>query len=252
MTQDNDKHDRSLGLTPAQVLGSALAAMSGAFLASWLGTAGTLVGAAVGSVVATIGAAIYTHSLRRTAEAVKRTAAQARHSALLTGAVPQPESHRASEAPVRDPNAPRPGDPDPAAPVEPGDSVDAPGAGVPLSQRLDLPWIKVAFASLVVLIAALGGITAVELITGKPLSSLLGGDAGSGTTVQHVVGNQHSNKDTTPPKKTPDSPAPSSKPSEQPQQPVPSTTPEPTPLPSTTPAPQVDPSDLPAPDDTTP
>ena len=68
MTDDNDRKDRSrLGLSPAQVTGSALAAMSGAFLASWFGTTGTLVGAAVGSVVATVGAAIYTHSLRRTA-----------------------------------------------------------------------------------------------------------------------------------------------------------------------------------------
>ena len=39
---------------------------------------GTIIGAAVGSVVATVGAAIYTCSLKRTSDAVRRTAAQVR------------------------------------------------------------------------------------------------------------------------------------------------------------------------------
>ncbi|HQR27970.1 MAG TPA: hypothetical protein PLP61_13100 [Nocardioides sp.] len=54
-----------LGLSPAQVAGSALAAVSGAVLASWLGVTGTLVGAALGSIVGTVGAATYTYSLQR-------------------------------------------------------------------------------------------------------------------------------------------------------------------------------------------
>jgi hypothetical protein len=61
-----------LGLSAAQVAGSALAAVSGAFLASWLGVTGTLVGAAVGSVVGTVGSASYTYSLRR-GQALMRT-----------------------------------------------------------------------------------------------------------------------------------------------------------------------------------
>jgi len=229
MTKDNSTHDRSLGLTPAQVVGSALAAMSGAFLASWLGTTGTLVGAAVGSVVATIGAAIYTHSLRRTAEAVKRTAVQARHGVLLTGAVPRP-----------DPNAPRRGEPvaPTRAEVEPTERRGR------LATLLDLPWLKVTLASLAVLVAALGGVTAVEGITGKPIASLLGQDDGTGTTVGHVVGSDTSStpSDKTPKQQTPATPdpTPSEAPSEQPRQPVPSTSP--TPTPSTGP-------DTPAPDD---
>ena len=55
-----------LGLSPAQVAGSALAAVSGALLASFAGTTGTIIGTAIGSVVATVGAAIYTQSLRTT------------------------------------------------------------------------------------------------------------------------------------------------------------------------------------------
>ena len=62
----------TLGITPAQVAGSVLASVSGAFLASWLGVAGTLIGAALLSTVATIGSAIYTYSLRRGHEVVRR------------------------------------------------------------------------------------------------------------------------------------------------------------------------------------
>ena len=72
MTNENPRTDRKLELSPAQVAGSALAAVSGAFFASWAGTAGTLIGAALGSVIATVGAATYTWSLRRTRDAVRR------------------------------------------------------------------------------------------------------------------------------------------------------------------------------------
>ena len=54
-----------LGISTAQVAGSALAAVSAAFFASWLGVAGTLIGAALGSVVGTVGSASYTYSLQR-------------------------------------------------------------------------------------------------------------------------------------------------------------------------------------------
>jgi hypothetical protein len=235
MTQDNDKHDRALGLSPAQVAGSALAAMSGAFFASWLGTTGTLIGAAVGSVVATIGAAIYTHSLRRTGTVVKRTAVQVRHGALLTGAVPRPDPGTASDGPVRDPNAPREGDP----PVEEAADHGDKGRGrlsTFVSEKLDLSWVRVALASLAVLVVALAGITVVEAITGKPIASWFGRDGGTGTTVGHVVGsdNKSSEQDKAPRKQTPvtPKPTPSESPSPEPQEPVPSTPSVPTPTPS--------------------
>lgn len=57
--------DPRLGISTAQVAGSALAAVSAAFFASWLGVAGTLIGAALGSVVGTVGSASYTYSLQR-------------------------------------------------------------------------------------------------------------------------------------------------------------------------------------------
>src|SRR5438045_3468858 len=47
-----------------QVSASALAAVSSAVLLSTVGVAGTIIGAAIGSVVATAGSSIYSHYLR--------------------------------------------------------------------------------------------------------------------------------------------------------------------------------------------
>jgi hypothetical protein len=230
MTQDNDRNDRSLGLSTAQVVGSALAAMSGAVSASWLGTTGTLIGAAVGSVIATVGASIYTHSLRRTGQVVKRTAVVVRQGAPFTGAVPRPDPGMASDAPVRDPNAPEAGD-ETTEPLDRDETSERSGRFSRLfSGGRDLPWVKVSLASLAVLVAALGGITAVEAITGKPISSLLGGDDSDGTTVGHVVGNDDAPAEDEPAPQQ-DTPAPDdqSEPSEEPQEPVPSESPVPSP-----------------------
>ena len=245
MSQDKDEKPRSLGLSPAQVVGSALAAMSVAFFASWAGTAGPMIGAAVGSVIATVGAATYTWSLRRTSEAAKRTAALVRQRALLTGthARVDPGAERPDpDAPVPDPNAPAPasGESDSA---DPADDAEPGGR---LAALRELPWLKVTLASLAVLVAALGGITAIELVTGKPISSLLGKDGGSGTTVGHVTRQDHTStpKDEKPKDQTPATPGstPSQAPSEGPQQPAPSSTPKPSPSAPASPEPSTSPS----------
>ncbi len=50
----------------------ALAAVSAAVVASLFGVAGTVIGAAVASVVSTVGAALYSESLRRTNAQLRR------------------------------------------------------------------------------------------------------------------------------------------------------------------------------------
>jgi hypothetical protein len=62
---------RGLNLSAAQVIASVLATLSAAVAASFLGVAGTLVGAAVGSVVSTMGTEIYKHYLQRSEERLK-------------------------------------------------------------------------------------------------------------------------------------------------------------------------------------
>jgi len=61
--RDAKKRRRRISLSPSQVVGSSLAASCSALVASFLGIAGTIGGAAIGSVVATTGTAVYGHAL---------------------------------------------------------------------------------------------------------------------------------------------------------------------------------------------
>jgi hypothetical protein len=63
---------RRLGLSGSQVAASALAAVSSAVAASYLGVGGTVIGAGVGSVIATVSTALYQHSLTRTNERIRK------------------------------------------------------------------------------------------------------------------------------------------------------------------------------------
>ncbi|WP_309111735.1 hypothetical protein [Saccharothrix sp.] len=58
--------DKKLEIKPAQVVAGALGAVTAAVLGARLDLAGTVVGAAVASVVSTVGAALYQHSIERT------------------------------------------------------------------------------------------------------------------------------------------------------------------------------------------
>lgn len=64
--QQNDEPPKHrLKLSPSQVAASSLAACCSALVASFLGIEGTIGGAAIGSVVATTGTAVYGHALRK-------------------------------------------------------------------------------------------------------------------------------------------------------------------------------------------
>jgi hypothetical protein len=58
-----EEQEQRVGVSWVQVAGSALAAVSSAVVLSTLGVAGTVIGAAVGSVVATVGSSLYTRTL---------------------------------------------------------------------------------------------------------------------------------------------------------------------------------------------
>ena len=62
-----------LNLTTSQVAASALAACCASIVASYLGVAGTVIGAAVGSIIATTGAAIWGHLFRKGGDKIKQT-----------------------------------------------------------------------------------------------------------------------------------------------------------------------------------
>lgn len=71
--QDEQRKKPRLNLTTSQVAASALAACCASIVASYLGVAGTVIGAAVGSVVATTGAAIWGHLFRTGGKKLKQT-----------------------------------------------------------------------------------------------------------------------------------------------------------------------------------
>ncbi len=225
-----EKEDRMLGLSPAQVAGSALAAVSGALLASFAGTTGTIIGTAVGSVVATVGGALYTWSLKRSSAAVRRTAAQVRSTALLTGPLPR----TVVQGPMRSKDGTGP--PTPSEVEAESAEAEAAADAEPESAARALPWRKLALASLAVTVLALGGITTFEALTGKPIASLVGGDDSQGTSVGNLVrpSDDTSSEDrtpsedpTAPTEEESQEPDPDTEPTEVPEVPVPSVTPSP-------------------------
>lgn len=227
MTEENPAPPpRRLELSSTQVMGSALAAVSAAFFASWLGTAGTLIGAAVGSIVATVGSATYTWWLRRTSEAVRRTAAQVRETGMgSTVVMPGLRNRR----PGHDEADDALGD---AEESETGDEDG--GRWAFLRNR---PWGKVVLVTAGVLLAALGSVTVVEAVVGKPISALLRGEKGSGTTLGHHTTTKSDDQPTEERTSTP-SPSPSV---------TPSVSGSPTPSPTSTPSPSATPSVTPSP-----
>src|SRR4051794_41276791 len=87
-TESKDRKESSLGLTPAQVVGSALAAMSVAFFASWAGTAGPGVAGPAGTAVAPARAAPHTPGAQPPPEGSRRTAGPLRQPAREAGRPP--------------------------------------------------------------------------------------------------------------------------------------------------------------------
>lgn len=161
-----------LGLSKAQVTGSALASVSAAVAASWLGVAGTIIGAALGSLFGTVGSALYAQTLRRSGQAVKRI-----RPTTVSGARAQSRAGAGAPADRADPNQ--------AVDQEPlTDSVEK----TSLIDRLRLlQWRRIAVATGVVLVIALAAITAFETLTGTPVSNLTGGKDQKGTTIGRVL-----------------------------------------------------------------
>ena len=233
--------------------GGAFAAVSSAFLLSTLGAAGTIIGAALGSVIVTVGGALYTQGLARSHQRL----AHVQTAAMRKVGVAQAEVRRAAR---------RQGDEEAvdahlAHADERLDDVnddldtlaDEP-AGPGWRERLvTLPWKRISLAAAVLFAAAVVVITAIELAAGQSVSSITGGsEGGSGPTISRIGGGsdgdtpKENEKVPTDGDSTP-SDAPSSEPSAQPS-PTDLSTVEPTPAPeSSTPAPT--PTALTTPDD---
>lgn len=143
-------------LNVVQVVASALAAVSSAVLLSTVGVAGTIIGAAAGSVIATVGASVYSYSLRVSRERVTaaQAAAVARMSRVRTG------THTRT--------------------VELEDKPEDEGRPPWREALARLPWKWLAIVSGAVFLVAMIVILSFELITGQAVSNLTHGSNGAG------------------------------------------------------------------------
>jgi hypothetical protein len=150
---------------PATFAGAG-AAVTVAVLLSTLGAAGTLIGAALGSVIATVSTALYKQGI----ESSRRRVAEVQAAALQREAA---RAHRHVEASEVTQVTEAAGAEDDAA-VDP---VAAPGG-----RWAALPWKRLAMLAAVVFVLALVVISAIELIAGKSVSTITGGTDGKDRT----------------------------------------------------------------------
>ena len=307
---DDDLDEKPPGLSVTQVVASALAAVSSTVLLSYLGVAGTIIGAGIASVLTIVGNNLYTRSILKTRRQMK-AALQAgvvlpvgkngRKVLLPTlagshgqGAGGSDGSDGSDGGSAEDEDATRSGtavlpavggtgrvadtavlDPADLDGTDLGDlrtaagqAVDGPDGATDLSEDGDAsedggagdgtdddaagssrPSRRTLILSTVaVFVVLLVGVTLVEVIAGRPLSEILRGEEGSGTTISHVVsrepaatdGTTGGTTDTTtdvPSSGTTPSPAPSETTSTPTPTDPPTTVPDPEPTTPVTPAP---------------
>jgi hypothetical protein len=201
--------ERRFDITGLQVLASVLATVTGAVAASYLGVAGTIIGAAVMSVASTFGSAIYKHYLGRTAGRLKEVApviaAQRAAERMTAGTRTRPDHTRpertrpddaAGETAPAPPASPdggqdggQDGEPDRGQAGGPGDR-QATGRSWARWLRGRPAWLAITMASLGIFVGVVGGITVFEAAAGKPLDAVVWHHKGTGTTVGGLIGGQ--------------------------------------------------------------
>lgn len=134
-----------------QVLASALAAVTAAWIASKLGVAGTLVGAALGSFVVTLSSAVYSNTLHQG----RTLLIQTERGTVIERQV---EGGEVSDA------------------FSEAKELDSPVVGAQfVDQKPRLRWKAIIVTTVIVLAIALAGITTYELVTKHPLGGSVGG-----------------------------------------------------------------------------
>lgn len=147
-------------LSPTQVVASALATTSAAVAASFIGVYGTIIGAAVMSVISTVGATVYEHSIHRSKAKLRDAREQGRLTTVPTGVAARMRN-RVNVTALRS------------------------GAWGRLRAQLARPawWKAVGAVSALVFAVAIATITVVELAANKPMYALTsGGEVASGGT----------------------------------------------------------------------
>ncbi|MFI6583926.1 hypothetical protein [Embleya sp. NPDC050493] len=210
MPERAENERRRIDVNAVQVVGSALAAISSAFLLSTLGVAGTVIGAALASVVATVGSAVYVHLFRRTGEQLRDVRAT----------LSPPHEGGPSPDPAAVPNRPtgvaerrQAFDETVLLPVGDYERLD-PDAGAPGgasradAARTQAPpgdvgdrrvWLgRSLVGAVLVFVVAMGVVTLAETAIGRSFASLFGHGDGGGSTISRIVDDRPARHD--PPK----------------------------------------------------
>ncbi|WP_199881552.1 hypothetical protein [Streptomyces sp. CB03911] len=151
-----EKGGKRIDLSMAQVVASALATMVGALLASELGVAGTVVGAAVVSVAATTSTAVFHHIFRRTGDQLRVAADRGPGAGA---AAPPSDGPSGGPAITSDWNSSK-----------------------VLRARPRRSWRSALVLPGLVFLLAMVPIVAFELATGQPVSATVQGGTGQGTS----------------------------------------------------------------------
>ncbi|MFZ2016864.1 MAG: hypothetical protein WAV00_23865 [Nocardioides sp.] len=196
MTEDTGQ---KLGIDWLKTIAGALAAVSAAVLLSTLGAAGTIIGAALGSVVATVGGALYSQGLARSHEHVARASQAARQKVWTARAEIRGANRGQGDGQAIDVDLTEAEE----RLDEAKDDLDA------VAENLDeltwrerfaiLPWKQISLAAAGVFVVAVLAITGFELVAGRTVSSITGGtNGGGGTTITHIGSHSHSSNQPSP------------------------------------------------------
>ena len=174
MSSEHDTERHQLEIDWMKAAGGALAAVSSAVLLSTIGVAGTIIGAAVGSVVVTVGNSVYTHYIATSKERVAAAALAAKEKAARTRG--RPHTSATSAAGIAESSQKR---------VDAGKTVTTAEAEANTSTSWremfsNLPWKRLAVVAAGVFVLAMGTILAFELATGKAVSQYTGGSDSNG------------------------------------------------------------------------
>ena len=164
------QHER-VAINWFQVSGSALAAVSSAVLLSTVGVAGTIIGAAVGSVVVTAGGSIYSHYLEisRNRVATAQSVARARMSRSRAVRMDAQQRKRADDELRR-------------AEQQLADAETETAKPSWRELLAGLRWRRIAAGAAAIFVLAMLIIVTFEMVTGRAVSTYTGGTDGNPRT----------------------------------------------------------------------
>lgn len=216
---------RRLEISITQLLAGSAAAVCGAWLASKIGVAGTVIGAGLVSALVTVLSAVYAQGARRAREQLllRRELVRTRGQLPATYAADSPATADAEATADEAVTSTHP------LFLPPFDLEDAGG----------YRWGRIALAALAVFLVGMAAVTTVELVVGHSFACTAAGIGCQGSTTLPIPGRTHASTEPTPP-------TPSTRPSSLPSSAAPSGSTSPTPSSSgsvsTTPSPSATPS----------